>query len=623
MKLRELEINNFKSIRKLRIRFNNLTFLIGRNNSGKTAILEAIQLLFSILRSVREDINLEQIADPDLRDQIQALWFYNNRDEPITIRAVMEFDVERFSEEIRKTIEKECGLEEELHGLECTVTVEHKGNSIELAVKELAILGCATVPKKEILKSDRKERPTPCRIIDNYNILNTRAVEAVRKLLEDKIKIVIPATLSIKERLDVLGSLAHALRRPVISESLIESIKDAKSVHKYQNLYFSLTRRVEGAESFFERPHERDTMSKIYYYGTGYMSLPFPSFGSGSQTVDAITASIVTAKPGTIVLVEEPETHQHPTFVKRLARVMEDMAEKQNIQIISTTHSPIFVSALRSKENVITVHKEYDVTPFGKVPATQITKAGEDVLKHLDIMVSELGVPVSVPFFADAVILVEGGSDKIILDYIIELLSERNLLQYLPTLHYEVVPFAQTPGSIEAWINMLSRYGVKTFVVVDGDREGEEYIKRAEKQGLKYGENVFALAKEDILCYIPGKELVELIKEVLESRFNVKDRLKDKPSILDRLEQLYKEMESGKSCKKALSAIASIIFDNVLDGNEKEFLYRNSKDLLERMIKMEVAKKAVYRDVFKAVPRDILIVLREIDGRAGAIPWLR
>ena len=159
MKLRELEISNFKSIYNLKTKFNDLTILIGRNDSGKTAILEAIQLLFGILRSVKESINLTQITDPDIKDQIRSLWFYNNWDKPIEIRAAIEFDTERSLNEVKEVIENECGLKEELQGLDCTTTIQRKDNIVELAVKELNILGCATLLKKEILKNDREGKP--------------------------------------------------------------------------------------------------------------------------------------------------------------------------------------------------------------------------------------------------------------------------------------------------------------------------------------------------------------------------------------------------------------------------------------------------------------------------------
>ena len=618
MKLRELEISNFKSIYNLKTKFNDLTILIGRNDSGKTAILEAIQLLFGILRSVKESINLTQIIDPDIKDQIRSLWFYNNWDKPIEIRAAIEFDTERSLNEVKEVIENECGLKEELQGLDCTITIQRKDNIVELAVKELNILGCATLLKKEILKNDREGKPTACKVIENYNVLNSSVMEAIRKLLEDKIKIIIPATVSTKEKLRTLGSLAYALRTPVISEELIENIKDAKSDYSCQRLFFSLTQRIEGAESFFERPQERDILSKLYNYGTGYTSLPFPSYGSGSQTVDAIIASIVTAKPGSIILIEEPETHQHPTFVKRLARVIETLPKRLNVQIILTTHSPIFVSAIRLKESIITVRKEYIDTSLGKVPATRITRAGEIDFRKLDIIVSELGVPVSLPFFADVVILVEGGSDKIILEHMIELLWEEGRLRYLPMFHYEIVPFAQTPGGIDAWIDMLTRYGIKAFVIVDNDEEGRRYKDKAERRGLRYGENVFILEKEDILCYIPGEYLSKLVEGVLNELFNAKDRLGNESKLLDKLNQLYEKMKSGESCKSALDDIASIVFDNVLDENEKEF-YKN-KNLLERLIKMEVAKKAIYHYVFREVPEDIAMILQAIDRGVEVTP---
>ena len=615
MKLKELEISNFKCIHNVRMKFNDLTILIGRNDSGKTAILEAIQLLFGILGTVKENIDLAQVTDRDVRDQIESLWFYNNWDYPIEIKAIIEFDAEDPLNEVKEVIESECGLKEGIQGLDCNITIQRKEDVVELAVKELNVLGCATLLKKEILKKDKEGKPTACKVIENYNVLNSSVMEVIRKVLEGKIKTIIPATVLTVEKLRTLGSLAYALRVPVIPEELVENIKDAKSGRSSQRFFFDLTQRVEGRETFFERPQERDILSKIFIYGSGYTSLPFPSYGSGSQTVDAIIASIVTAKPGSIILIEEPETHQHPTFVKRLARVIETLPEKLNVQIILTTHSPIFVSTIRSKENILTIHKMCINTPFGKVPATCIAKAGEVDFKKLDVMVSELGVPVSLPFFADVVILVEGGSDKIILEHTIEMLWEEGRLHYLPMSHYEIAPFAQTPGGIEAWIDMLTRHKIKTFVIVDGDEEGQSNKEKAEERGLRYGEHVFMLKKEDILCYIPGADLSKLAGEVLNELFNVKDRLSNKSELLNRLDQLYEEIRSGKSCKSAFNALASIVFDNVLEEKEKEF-YKNKK-WLEKCIKMEMARRAIYNHVLRRVPEDIAMTLQAIDREVG------
>jgi len=50
MKLRHLEIKNFRGITNLDLKLGDMTVLIGENNTGKTAILDALKFA---LRSVR------------------------------------------------------------------------------------------------------------------------------------------------------------------------------------------------------------------------------------------------------------------------------------------------------------------------------------------------------------------------------------------------------------------------------------------------------------------------------------------------------------------------------------------------------------------------------------------
>jgi putative ATP-dependent endonuclease of OLD family len=44
VKLRKVLIENFRGIKKLALHFDDITVLIGENNSGKTAVLEVLRL---------------------------------------------------------------------------------------------------------------------------------------------------------------------------------------------------------------------------------------------------------------------------------------------------------------------------------------------------------------------------------------------------------------------------------------------------------------------------------------------------------------------------------------------------------------------------------------------------
>lgn len=57
MKLKEIRIENFRSIKNSSIRFHELTAIVGENNSGKTAILRALNSVFNFDYEKKDFIN--------------------------------------------------------------------------------------------------------------------------------------------------------------------------------------------------------------------------------------------------------------------------------------------------------------------------------------------------------------------------------------------------------------------------------------------------------------------------------------------------------------------------------------------------------------------------------------
>src|SRR6266853_719687 len=76
----EIEIRNFRSLRHIKLQgLGDLVILIGRNGSGKSNILEALELFFA-------DLNLST----DVEKQAPAeLWFDKRTNRPIDIRVVI------------------------------------------------------------------------------------------------------------------------------------------------------------------------------------------------------------------------------------------------------------------------------------------------------------------------------------------------------------------------------------------------------------------------------------------------------------------------------------------------------------------------------------------------------
>ncbi len=55
MKIKTVEIKNFRSIQEGKLEFDDLTAIIGRNGTGKSSYLHAIEFFYNLSASVNED----------------------------------------------------------------------------------------------------------------------------------------------------------------------------------------------------------------------------------------------------------------------------------------------------------------------------------------------------------------------------------------------------------------------------------------------------------------------------------------------------------------------------------------------------------------------------------------
>ncbi|RLE19094.1 MAG: DUF3696 domain-containing protein [Acidobacteria bacterium] len=124
--------------------------------------------------------------------------------------------------------------------------------------------------------------------------------------------------------------------------------------------------------------HRQDYEVKLRTRSSKY-SVDLPDVGFGISQVLPVLVQCFYAPPGSIILMEQPEIHLHPSAQSALADVMIDVVnsrengENRNIQLIIETHSEHFLRRLQRRiaENTISQNK---VSAFfadiSKTPAT-------------------------------------------------------------------------------------------------------------------------------------------------------------------------------------------------------------------------------------------------------------
>jgi putative ATP-dependent endonuclease of OLD family len=172
--------------------------------------------------------------------------------------------------------------------------------------------------------------------------------------------------------------------------------------------------------------------------------------------------------PALIICIEEPEIYQHPIRARSFARVLVELSKKDNLQVFLATHSPYFVrpadfESLRrftltggeSSVHQTTLH-EIASEVGGPAKRPQVEKT---INQQLPTSFSE-------GFFADAVVLVEGDTDKSVLEELAQKLGKP-----FDTAGISVLDM-RGKGNLKIPAILLQKLGIPTYVVADGDALG-------------------------------------------------------------------------------------------------------------------------------------------------------
>ena len=181
-----------------------------------------------------------------------------------------------------------------------------------------------------------------------------------------------------------------------------------------------------------------------------------------ASTTDGIGAGSARS-PALVVSIEEPEIFQHPVRARHFARVLTELSTTEGTQVLIATHSPYFVlpeqvGALRrcrSGTDGTVMHS----TSVSKIAA--LTERGEQqVSKNLE---REIPTTFSEAFFAESVLLVEGDTDRVV----VETLARQLGLDLEANGTAVVSVFGKE--NLRPAFAVLQTLGIDVYVLVDGD----------------------------------------------------------------------------------------------------------------------------------------------------------
>lgn len=325
MKIKEIEISGFKGIGHLGIHPKQINILVGKNNTGKTSILEAISSTF--------EVNMYEMRikyDPHLSGLINV----NKKESKVLVKLENENKYILF----RKPELKEIIPEFKKQLLDRIKSfLPSKNNKSDWEKMEEIIDKLLT--KHDLLselekESIRIERGNIIEYIFSYTPLILKEIEPLIEYINNsKLGLhrdVIPLLLArpLFHRLPFEDRSVNFIKTLSIDERLVTTLSKSK-INEIEN-YLKKRKILKNLERF-------DFDKLLFKNNKREYEIPFSNMGDGLHSLIGLIAK--TSDETKIVLLEEPENHMHPAYIKEIIQQIIDFSKEKNIQFFITTHS--------------------------------------------------------------------------------------------------------------------------------------------------------------------------------------------------------------------------------------------------------------------------------------------
>lgn len=383
MKIKTVKIKNFRSYKnEVEIEFGNLTAFVGKNDIGKSTVLEALDIFFNdgkgVIKLDKDDVNKLALVEGDTETVIsvcfeelpaniiidstnqttlQAEYLLNSSNQLEIIKKYSNAGKERVfvkanhptsdtckdlllkkNTELQKIIKDNAVTcsNQTINAVMRTSIWQHFIADLQLSEIEIDVTKGETksiwdklqsyLPLYSLFQSDRKNS-------DGDDEVQDPLKEAVKQILND-------ATL--KAKFEEIASEVKNKLQDVATRTLLKIQEMNPEVASSLNPVIPATESLKWADVFKSVSIAGDENIPINKRGSGVKRLILLNFFRAEAKRRKTQENI----PSIIYAIEEPETSQHTEHQKKLIKAFLDLANTANTQVILTTHSATLVKEL-------------------------------------------------------------------------------------------------------------------------------------------------------------------------------------------------------------------------------------------------------------------------------------
>lgn len=623
MKIKDITIKNFRLLEDVSLNIEeDITLIVGKNNTGKTSLFEVINMFFN-------EKNNFSFHDFSQKTYSQFEASFN----------IYEAAQKETDEEKKDELEK--SLISSMPNIQLEIQIEYdkaKDSLINLSEfisdlddsKNIAIIKLQYQSKDSLRLfaafNVRKEKEQKLIEWLNDNITSYYDIKCFGgdNLIEENFKrkllsVLYFETIQASRKLDDTKADKNKTLAVGFSdyyretnkdnnddvESLEKQLKETSTVlnEKYENILKELLEKLKlfGVEPHLTIPEivlqagfdpENILKNNIkYFYKQNDVILPENFNGLGYSNLIYLVLKVVSFiekfkkaaplnKSETLtILIEEPEAHLHPqmqqVFISQIKRTIKETKEKEGVfvQIIISTHSSHIVTEAgidveRSFERIRYFAKQFikgenrykiEIKDFNEFKHKESDKETFRFLKqYMSLHRCDI-------FFADKVILVEGPTERILLPLMINKVAE--------SLNNEYVSIIEVGGAYTVKFKELLKFvNTKSLVITDIDSVNPEDSRRTCPTNTPNAKT----SNSTLINWLPKKRLISDLNNCPE-----KDKFDTE---LIRVAYQIKEDDSeyvARSLEEAIINKNKIFFSSTYKLGEVDKLVKDSFTLLK------------------------------------------
>jgi predicted ATP-dependent endonuclease of OLD family len=474
MKLNSLKIANFRSFgpgapieplieipddRCSKISFNeNVIYLLGKNNSGKSSILHAYEKLYK----QKSTLNLEDFHNKDTNNTvvIEAELLADNQD---------ELDVQ--NDNVGKWFSPETKLARVRKRWEGIGA--YKKETFDPSISEWTEGGFGGW---DSILQNRLPEPIWVRAIMEPQEI----VEVLQKLIKEAVLKNIQTMAEYVAVTEAITALSTAIDGDDYTRSVVDQLNlIVGQVFPGTQFDISSLYPEKNVSSLF------DKQATISVTQEGSPNLPLAQQGHGLQRQFILSAlrglysqfaELKKTKnknlaigeenfdKSKIILFEEPELFLHPNAVKLTSDLIYELSSNSPLQILATTHSPNLVNLSKNHQNIVRVMRYESGSKARQIGSQLFNDNDRDAFK----LAYSLNRKITEFLFADEVILVEGHTEEVVIQCILERLKAEQGISPQREIY---ILNATSKNEIKRYQKIMNHFHQDYHVVHDSDAD--------------------------------------------------------------------------------------------------------------------------------------------------------